>query len=234
MKSGEKILVKVTEIGKPEGKYKIKIIKTLQFLSMLMVSFISYSQEQKYILKKNINITYTKEYIYDTPEDNYYSSISLGVSRYGNVYYEMRRKQKQDGIGIDIYQDKVIYPDEFWKKCFSETDKFILNTNKRFGIGVYYVNPPKYGFSVSMGVGLLHYYLPPSLMNISHNVAVRPYTSFYWIFGFTKEIRITKRFHLEMKGIFRNLERYSIIQENSHVTNFEPSFGIRYDVNFNK
>jgi hypothetical protein len=52
MKSGEKILVKVTEIGKPEGKYKIKIIKTLLFLSMLMVSFISYSQEQKYILKK--------------------------------------------------------------------------------------------------------------------------------------------------------------------------------------
>jgi len=52
MKSGEKILVKVTEIGTSEGKYKIKIIKTLLFLSMLMVSLISYSQEQKYILKK--------------------------------------------------------------------------------------------------------------------------------------------------------------------------------------
>jgi len=234
MKSDENILVKVIQVGTSEVKYKIKIIKILLFLLMLLVSFISNSQEQKYKLKKITTITYVKEYIYNIPEDNNYGSISLGVSRYGNVYYEMRRKQKGDGFGIDIYQDKVIYPDDFWDKSFSETDKFILNTNKRFGIGIYYIEPPKYGFNLSIGFGLLHYYLSPSLLNVSHNVAVRPYTSFYWIFGFTKEIHITERFHLEMKGIFRNLERYSIIQENSHVTNFEPSFGIRYDMNFNK
>jgi hypothetical protein len=234
MKSDESILVKVIEVGTSEIKYKIKTIKILLFLSMLLVSFISNSQEQKYKLKKIINITYVKEYIYNTPEVNYYNSISLGVSRYGNVYFEMRRKQKEDGFGIDIYQDKVIYPDDFWKKSFSETDKFILNTNKRFGIGMYYINPIKYGFNVSIGLGFLHYYLSPSLINLSHNVAVRPYTSFYWIFGLTKEIRITEQFHLQLKGTFRNLERYSLIQENSHVTNFEPSLGIRYDMNFKK
>jgi len=234
MKSDESILVKVIEVGTSEVKYKIKTIKILLFLSMLLVSFISNSQEQKYKLKKIINITYVKEYIYNTPEVNYYSSISLGVSRYGNVYFEMRRKQKEDGFGIDIYQDKVIYPDDFWNKSFSETDKFILNTNKRFGIGMYYINPIKYGFNVSIGLGILHYYLSPSLINVSHNVAVRPYTSFYWIFGLTKEIRITEQFHLQLKGTFRNLERYSLIQENSHVTNFEPSLGIRYDMNFKK
>ena len=129
MKSDESILVKVIEVDTSEVKYKIKTIKILLFLSMLLVSFISNSQEQKYKLKKIINITYVKEYIYNTPEVNYYNSISLGVSRYGNVYFEMRRKQKEDGFGIDIYQDKVIYPDDFWKKSFSETDKFILNTN---------------------------------------------------------------------------------------------------------
>jgi hypothetical protein len=234
MKSDESILVKVIEVGTSEVKYKIKTIKILLFLSMLLVSFISNSQEQKYKLKKIINITYVKEYIYNTPEVNYYNSISLGVSRYGNVYFEMRRKQKEDGFGIDIYQDKVIYPDDFWNKSFSETDKFILNTNKRFGIGMYYINPIKYGFNVSIGLGFLHYYLSPSLINVSHNVAVRPYTSFYWIFGLTKEIRITEQFHLQLKGTFRNLERYSLIQENSHVTNFEPSLGIRYDMNFKK
>jgi hypothetical protein len=234
MKSDESILVKVIEVGTSEVKYKIKTIKILLFLSMLLVSFISNSQEQKYKLKKIINITYVKEYIYNTPEVNYYNSISLGVSRYGNVYFEMRRKQKEDGFGIDIYQDKVIYPDDFWNKSFSETDKFILNTNKRFGIGMYYINPIKYGFNVSIGLGFLHYYLSPSLINLSHNVAVRPYTSFYWIFGLTKEIRITEQFHLQLKGTFRNLERYSLIQENSHVTNFEPSLGIRYDMNFKK
>jgi hypothetical protein len=230
MKSDENILVKVIEVDTSEVKYKKKLL----FFSMVLVSFISNAQEQKYKLKKITNITYVKEYINTVPEGNYYSSISFGVSRYGNVYYEMRRKQKEDGFGIDIYQDKVIYPDDFWNKSFSETDKFILNTNKRFGVGVYYINPPNYGFNLSFGVGILHYYLPASLLNVSHNVAVRPYTSFYWIFGFTKEIHITKRFHLEMKGIFRSLERYSIIQENSHVIIFEPLMGIRYDMNFNK
>jgi hypothetical protein len=95
MKSDESILVKVIEVGTSEVKYKIKTIKILLFLSMLLVSFISNSQEQKYKLKKNINITYVKEYIYNTPEVNYYNSISLGVSRYGNVYFEMRRKKKK-------------------------------------------------------------------------------------------------------------------------------------------
>jgi hypothetical protein len=67
MKSDENILLKVIEVGTSEVKYKIKTIKILLFLSMLLVSFISNSQEQKYKLKKIINITYVKEYIYNVP-----------------------------------------------------------------------------------------------------------------------------------------------------------------------
>jgi len=209
-------------------------MKKLLALSMILFSFFSYAQEYK--LKKIKTITYVKEYVYDIPKDKYYSSISLGVSPYGNVYYEMRRKQKEDGFGIDIYKDKVTYPDDFyfWNKNFSETDKFILSSNKRFGIGIYYVTPPKYGFNLFIGVGYLHYYLPSSLLNISHNLAINPHTSTYGIIGFTEEIRITERFHLEMKGTFRNLKKYSTSLDDSRVTNFEPSMGIRYDINIKK
>jgi hypothetical protein len=202
-------------------------MKKLLVLSMVLFSFVSYAQEYK--LKKIKTITYVKEYVYDTPKYERWNSISLGVSPYGNAYYEMRRKQK-DGFGIDVYKDKVTYPDDVWNKWFSETDKFILSANKRFGIGLYYVTPPKYGFNLSIGVGYLHYYLPPSLLNISHNVAIRSYTSVYGIIGFTEEIRITERFHLEMKGTFRNLKKYSTTLDDSRVTNFEPSLGIRYDL----
>jgi len=230
MKSGENILVKVIQLGTSEVKYKRKIIKILLFLLMLLVSFISNSQEQKYKLKKIKTISYVREYIDDTPKYEHWNSISIGVSLYGNAYYERRREPKEDGFGLDIYRDKVIYPDNFWNENYSETDKFILSSNKRFGMGIYYITPLKYGFDFFAGVGILRYYLPSSLLALPHNLIIKPSAYWYFIFGFTKEVRIAERFHLEMKGIFRNVVKYTIVQLNSHVTNFEPSLGLRYDI----
>jgi hypothetical protein len=215
---------------------------------MVLLSFVSYGQEQKYKLKKIKNISYVKEYYNDVPKyekikqpkkikyNEYieYSSVSLGISPYGNVDIEMRRKQKENGFGLDIYQDKVIYPDDFWTNFnnpndpYISTDKVILNSNKRFGIGVYYITPLKYGFDISIGGGLLNYYLTTSIPN-----DFKPTTSIYWVFGFTKEVRITERLHLEGKGMFRNTRRYAQDIDN-RVTKFEPSLGIRYDINFKK
>jgi hypothetical protein len=206
-------------------------MKTLLSLVLIFLSFVSYAQEYK--LKKIKTISYVKEYIDDVPKRNktyFYKSISLGVSPRGNVYYEMRGRQTESGFGIDVYRDKVIYPDNFWNKYYTETDKFILNSNKRLGIGVYYITPLKYGFDLSAGVGGLHFYLPSSLLTISNNTAVKPTTSWYWIFGLTNKVRVTERVHLEGKGIFRNVEKYSIIGNTNRVIKFEPSMGIRYDL----
>ena len=213
---------------------------------MLLVSFVSYGQEQKYKVKKYIkkNVSYDTTYISDVPkyekikpkkinykEYDEYSSVSLGISASGNVNIETRTKWKH-GIGIDIYQDKVIYPDYFWNVygTYSQTDKLILNSNKRFGLGVYYITPLKYGFDLSFGGGFLRYYLTTSLPIPSD---LNPTTSVYWVFGFTKEVRITERLHLEGKGMFRNTRRYAMDLTN-RVTNFEPSLGIRYDLKFIK
>jgi len=208
-------------------------MKTSLSLVLVFLSFVSYAQEYK--LKKIKTISYVQEYVDNVQKHNklrdYFKSISLGISPYGNVYYEMREKEKENGFGIDVYRDKVIYPDNFWNKYYSETDKFILSSNKRLGIGIYYVTPLKYGFDLSGGVGGLHFYLPPSLLLISDNPSVTPTTSWYWIFSFTKKVRITERFYLEGKGIFRNVEKYSILGNGDRVTNFEPALGIRYDIN---
>jgi hypothetical protein len=210
-------------------------MKKLLSLLMIFLSFVSYAQEEKYKLKKIKTISYVKEYINDVPKYNktyFYKSISLGVSPRGNVYYEMKGRQTESGFGIDVYRDKVIYPDNFWNKYYSETDKFILGSNKRLGIGIYYITPLKYGFDLSAGFGALHFYLPSSLLTISNNTAVKPTTTWYWIFSLTKTVRITERFYLESKGMFRNVDKYSIILNNSRVTKFEPLMGIRYDINF--
>ena len=204
-------------------------MKTLLSLVLVFLSFVSYAQEYK--LKKIKTISYVKEYIDDTPEYEHWNSYSLGVSPYGNVYYERRRDPKQDGFGIDVYRDKIIYPDDFQNKYYSETDRFILSSNKRFGMGIYYITPLKYGFDLSIGCGWLHYYLPSPLLELTHNINVKPNSSWYYIFEFTKEVRITERFHLEMKGIFRNVSKYSVIHYDNRVTNFEPALGIRYDIN---
>jgi len=210
----------------------LKTISMKKLLALLIVlsSFVSYAQEYK--LKKIKTISYVKEYTYDTKEYERWNSISLGVSPYGNAYYEMRGKQKGDGFGIDVYRDKVIYPDDFQNKYYSETDKFILSSNKRFGMAMYYITPLKYGFDFSAGVGCLRYYLEKSLLDLTHNINVKSNANWYFIFGFTKEVRITERFHLEMNGKFRNVVKYSVKYGNGRITNFEPALGIRYDVNF--
>ena len=205
-------------------------MKKLLPLLMIFLSFVSYAQEYK--LKKIKTISYVKEYIDDAPEYERWNSISLGVSPYGNAYYEMRGKQKGDGFGIDVYRDKVIYPNDFQNKYYSETDKFILSSNKRFGMAMYYITPLKHGFDLSFGVGFLHYYLQKSLLDLTNNLNVKPSTNWYFIFGFTKEVRITERFHLEMNGKFRNVEKYSVKYGNSRIVKFEPALGIRYDINF--
>jgi hypothetical protein len=207
-------------------------MKKLLVLSMVLISFISYSQEYK--LKKIKTITYVKEYVYDIPKYERWNSISLGVSPYGNAYYERRREPKEDGFGLDIYRDKVIYPNDFQNNYYSEKDKFILSSNKRFGMAIYYITPLKYGFDLSFGTGFLRYYLSKSLLDLTSNINVKQSASLYFIFGFTKEVRITERFHLEMNGKFRNVVKYSVMNDNSRVTNFEPSLGIRYDINFKK
>jgi hypothetical protein len=204
-------------------------MKELLILSMILLSLVSTAQEYK--LKKIKTISYVKEYIEDAPEYEHWTSISLGVSPYGNTYYERRREPKEDGLGFDIYRDKVIYPDDFQNKYYSETDKFILSSNKRFGIGVYYITPIKYGFDLSFGFGCLRYYLQKSLLDLTRNINVKQSASWYFILGFTKEVRITERFHLEMNGKFRNMVKYSILHGNSRVTKFEPALGIRYDLN---
>jgi hypothetical protein len=204
-------------------------MKKLLLLSMVLLSFVSYAQQYK--LKKIKTISYTKEYIYDTPEYEHWNSISLGVSPYGNAYYERRREPKRDGFGLDIYRDKVIYPDDFQNKYYNETDKFILSSNKRFGMAMYYITPLKHGFDFSAGVGFLHYYLSKSLLDLTNNLNVKSSTNWYLIFGFTKEVRITERFHLEMNGKFRNVVKYSVMYGNSRVIKFEPALGVRYDVN---
>ena len=204
-------------------------MKKLLVLSMILFSIVSTAQEFK--LKKIKTISYVKEYIDDVPEYGHWNSISLGVSPYGNAYYEMRGKQKGDGFGVDIYRDKVIYPNDFQNRYYSETDKFILSSNKRFGMGMYYITPIKYGFDLSFGGGFLRYYLPKSLLDLTDNINVKSSTNWYFIFGFTKEVRITERFHLEMNGKFRNIVKYSVMYGNSRNTNFEPTLGIRYDIN---
>jgi hypothetical protein len=175
-----------------------------------MILFSIVSSAQDYKLKKIKTISYVKEYVDDAPEYERWNSISLGVSPHGNVYYERRREPKEDGFGLDIYRDKVIYPDDFQNKYYSETDKFILSSNKRFGMAMYYITPLKYGFDFSAGVGFLHYYLQKSLLDLTNNLNVKSSTNWYLIFGFTKEVRITEQFHLEMNGKFRNVEKYSI------------------------
>jgi hypothetical protein len=204
-------------------------MKKLLLLPVVLLSFVSYAQDYK--LKKIKTISYVKEYINDTPEYERWNSISLGVSPYGNAYYEMRGKQKGDGFGVDIYRDKIIYPDDFQNKYYNETDKFILSSNKRFGMGMYYITPLKYGIDFSAGVGVLHYYLSKSLLNLTNNINVKSSTNWYLIFGLTKEVRITERLHLEMNGKFRNVEKYSVMYGNSRVIKFEPALGIRYDIN---
>lgn len=205
-------------------------MKKLLPLLMIFLSFVSYSQEYK--LKKIKTISYVKEYIDDTPEYEYWNGISLGVSPYGNAYYERRREPKGDGFGLDIYRDKVIYPDDFQNKYYSETDKFILSSNKRFGMAMYYITPLKYGYDLSFGVGFLRYYLQNSLLDLTNNINVKSSANWYFILGFTKEVRITERFHLEMNGKFRNVVKYSVFRGNSRITKFEPALGIRYDLNF--
>jgi hypothetical protein len=101
-------------------------------------------------------------------------------------------------------------------------------------MAMYYITPLKYGFDFSAGVGFLHYYLQKSLLDLTNNLNVKSSTNWYLIFGFTKEVRITERFHLEMNGKFRNLVKYSVMNGNSRVTKFEPAVGIRYDINFKK
>jgi hypothetical protein len=201
-------------------------------LLMMFLSFVSYAQEEKYKLKKIKTISYVKEYIGNATEYEHWNSISLGVSSYGNVYYERRNEPKGDGFGVDIYRDKVIYPDDFQNNYYSETDKFILSSNKRFGVAMYYITPLKHGFDLSFGVGFLHYYLQKSLLDLTNNLNVKPSTNWYLIFGVTKEVRVTERFHLEMNGKFRNVEKYSVFRGNSRITKFEPTMGIRYDINF--
>lgn len=204
-------------------------MKNLLVLSMILFSIVSSAQQYK--LKKIKTISYVKEYVDDAPEYERWNSISLGVSPYGNAYYERRREPKRDGFGLDVYRDKVIYPDDFQNKYYSETDKFILSSNKRFGMAMYYITPLKHGFDLSFGVGFLHYYLQKSLLDLTNNLNVKSSTNWYLIFGFTKEVRITERFHLEMNGKFRNVEKYSVKYGNSRVMKFEPAFGIRYDIN---
>jgi len=207
-------------------------MKKLLILSMILLSLVSTAQEYK--LKKIKTISYVKEYIDDAPEYEHWTSISLGVSPYGNAYYERRREPKEDGFGLDIYRDKVIYPDDFQNKYYSETDRFILSSNKRFGMAMYYITPLKYGFDFSFGVGFLRYYLEKSLLDLTHNINVKSSTNWYFIVGFTKEVRITERFYLEMNGKFRNMVKYSVLYGNARVTKFEPALGIRYDINFKK
>jgi len=205
-------------------------MKTLLVVLMILLYSASYAQEYK--LKKIKTISYVKEYIDDTKEYERWNTISLGVSPYGNAYYEMRGKQKGDGFGIDVYRDKVIYPDNFQNKYYSDTDKFILSSNKRFGMGMYYITPLKYGFDLSFGAGFLRYNLSKSLLDLTNNINVKSSTNWYFIFGFTKEVRITERLHLEMNGKFRNVEKYSVMYGNSRFIKFEPALGIGYDVNF--
>jgi len=207
-------------------------MKTLLSLVLICLSFVSSSQEYK--LKKIKTISYVQEYVDNVQKHNklrdYFKSISLGISPYGNVYYEMREKEKENGFGIDVYRDKVIYPDNFWNKYYSETDKFILSSNKRFGMGMYYITPLKYGFDFSFGVGCLRYYLEKSLLDLTHNINVKSSANWYFIFGVTKEVRVTERFHLEINGKFRNVVKYSVKYGNGRVIKFEPSMGIRYDL----
>jgi hypothetical protein len=99
-------------------------------------------------------------------------------------------------------------------------------------MAMYYITPLKYGFDFSFGVGFLRYYLEKSLLDLTHNINVKPSANWYFILGVTKEVRITERFHLEMNGRFRNVEKYSVKYGNSRVTKFEPLMGIRYDINF--
>jgi hypothetical protein len=207
-------------------------MKKLLVLLMILLSLVSYAQEYK--LKKIKTVSYVKEYNDNTSEYERWNSISLGVSPYGNAYYERRNEPKGDGFGVDIYRDKVIYPDDFQNKYYNETDRFILNSNKRFGMGMYYITPLKYGFDFSAGAGFLRYYLQKSLVDLTDNINVKSSASWYFIFGFTKEVRITERFHLETNGKFRNVVKYSVMHGNSRVTKFEPALGIRYDMNFKK
>jgi len=203
-------------------------MKTLLSLVLICLSFVSSSQEYK--LKKIKTISYVKEYVDDAPEYGRWNGISLGVSPYGNVYYERRIEPKGDGFGLDVYRDKVIYPDDFQNNYYSETDKFILSSNKRFGMGMYYITPLKYGFDFSFGVGCLRYYLEKSLLDLTHNINVKSSANWYFIFGVTKEVRVTERFHLEINGKFRNVVKYSVKYGNGRVIKFEPSMGIRYDL----
>ena len=97
---------------------------------------------------------------------------------------------------------------------------------------MYYITPLKYGFDLSFGAGFLRYNLSKSLLNLTNNINVKSSANWYFIFGFTKEARITERFYLEMNGKFRNVEKYSVMYGNSRITKFEPALGIRYDINF--
>ena len=99
-------------------------------------------------------------------------------------------------------------------------------------MAMYYITPLKHGFDLSFGVGFLRYYLQKSLLDLTNNINVKSSANWYFIFGLTKEVRITERFHLEMNGKLRNMVEYSVMYGNSRITKFEPALGIRYDLNF--
>ncbi len=234
--------------------------KILIFILLLMCVNILFSQEKKYKLRKVITTSYVKDY-YD--EDTVYNfkvkkekkplkffykkeneSISLNLSTNFNLNFERRYKHNSGGFGIDIYHDKVIYPDYFWNKYYSqnsfeqklEAKKYLSENNFRVGIGIYKISSSLLGFDISYGIGIISYNLKNRNLEPYWGKFPNNILSLYYIIGFTKEVRISENIHIQLKGIFRNTRKFGqnfLFEEENlgRITKFEPLLGIRYDFN---
>jgi len=178
-------------------------MKKILLLILVLVSYVSYGQNISVLVSPKINI-----------------NTDFKIKKYG-------------GIGLDIYNDKVIYDEWFFKMAKGDYSNAIF-TNKRYAIGFYYITPSYKGFDISVGLGSIKYTLMDDVTyttwdNVSgyyrsngtyvnsYKRNVRTWTSYdritidkaiYGIVGISKSIRYKNNFDFIIKGVGRYIPKY--------------------------
>ena len=177
-------------------------MKKLLMLSMVLVSFVSYGQ-----------------------------NIGVSVSPKLNVNLDYRfYTTKLGGVGVDLYRDKVVYGDNFFIEKnnplspYTQKDIDVLrNTNKRSSIGVYYISPKYKKFELMVGFGVLSY-------SIVENGVRNVYShTGYTIYGINKDIKLTRKIDLQLRGVIRNMSKYGQ-SKHGRMNVIEPMVGIKYEL----
>jgi hypothetical protein len=162
---------------------------------------------------------------------SYGQNIGISVSPKLNVNLDYRfYTTKLGGVGIDLYRDRVVYSDNFFIEKnnplspYTQKDIEVLrNTNKRSSIGVYYITPKYKGFDFMVGIGVLNY-------SIVENGVRNTYShTGYTIYGINKDINLTKKIDLQLRGVIRNMSKYGQ-SKHGRMNVIEPMVGIKYEL----